>query len=169
MNENTSPPAGTLPIGWLFPLVFTCSGLFVILVALGVIPTSPESMDAPAWVVGIAGGMFFFVGLFLFVRFIPWPGGEQSIARHILETATLFLMLSSFSTLFLWVGFGPGERQFQSSVSFGPLSVFGLDSKEATGRLMFGGFGVLVSLATVYYLVTQIWKLIDLINRRREQ
>jgi len=169
MDEQTSPPPGAIPLGLLFPLVFTCSGLFFILVALGIIPTDPDSLHAPEWVLGASGGMFLFVGLFMFVRFIPWPGGEQSIIRHILETALLFLTMSSFSAVFLWVGFGPGERQFQSSVSLGPLSIFGMDSKEATGRIMFGGFGVFATLITVYYLVTHIWKLIDLINHRLER
>lgn len=168
MNESPSP-LSSISLAWLFPLVFICSGLFIVLVASGIIPTDPASMHAPRWVVGLVGGMFLAAGLFLLLRFIPWPGGERSIIPHLLKTALLLLTMSAFSAVFLWTGFGPGERNFQGGFSIGPLSIFGLDSKEITGRIMFGGFGVFAALLTLYYLVTQIWQLIDLLEQHREE
>ena len=58
-------------------------------------------------------------------------------------------MLCAFASVFLWVGFGPGEREFSTSSSFLFFSVSG-EGNATFGRIIFGGGGVLIALLTLF-------------------
>ncbi|RME06051.1 MAG: hypothetical protein D6803_07470, partial [Anaerolineae bacterium] len=154
MNQN-QPPL------W-FPLIFMIVGLLVMLVGVGIIPVIPESVHGPLWLLTTFGLMFLSAGLGLLA--MSGEKGEDSLARHILQWIALTITIGSFSTLFLWVGFGPGEREFSGGLSLGPLS-FGQSGNEMIGRCMFGGFGLFAALMALYFFVTKLWQIVDLIAR----
>jgi hypothetical protein len=57
-------------------------------------------------------------------------------------------MLAAFASIFLWVGFGPGEREFSSSTSFFLITIIN-QGNEIIGRILFGGCGLVMVLVTV--------------------
>jgi hypothetical protein len=81
-------------------------------------------------------------------------------------------MMAAFSSVFLWVGFGSGERSFQTETSFGTVSTTG-HGNELTGRCLFGMFGLATTLGTLYYMVSQplvisgVWTPPRLLRRNR--
>ena len=77
-------------------------GLFIIAVSIW---GDGSGFHAPRWVVGAAGGVFLLAGLAIFTQDHP-----------ILSSLLRALLLTSFGAVFTWVSFGPGEREFSSSV-----------------------------------------------------
>jgi len=68
---NFPPRSRTTIHGWpalLFSLPFVGFGTWIVLVAAGIAPISTGSMNAPPWVVGVAGGTFGGAGLFLMLH-----------------------------------------------------------------------------------------------------
>lgn len=115
---------------WLFLGI----GLLIVALGLGLIRSNPESMHAPRWVVVCSGGLFAVAGLLM-----ASPREPQSLSARLL----IAVFLSLFAAVFGWVGLGTGPRQFSSSVSFGGLSTHGTGN-AILGRVLFGGFGILV-------------------------
>lgn len=135
-------------------------GLFIILVSVDIIHTDPESIHAPRWVLTLAGMIFTFVGLYILSTGLPAPGESGS---HLLRWIQYFLvlgMLTAFAAVFLWVGFGSGERQFSSSGSFLFFTVSG-QGNEIFGRIVFGGGGILAALIAAYYAFSEARKIIS--------
>ena len=66
----------------------------------------------------------------------------------------------SFAASFLWIGFGPGERQFSSSISLPFIHISG-KGNDIIGRIVFGGSGFLGGLLTAYYALTEARKIIS--------
>lgn len=151
----------------LMGLLFVVAGSAIVLVALDVIPVNPESLQAPRWVVGAAGAMFFFLGLLVFAQGIAGPGGEQIILFQWVQYMLTLGALISFSSVFIWVGLGAGERQFQSSGSIGPIGVSG-QGNDWLGRCMFGGFGLLVAVGTLFYALNRPLQLLGINPKERE-
>ncbi len=160
---NDPQPSYGAPL-W-FPLIFIIVGLLITLAGLGVIPIDPASLQGPRWLLTAFGIMFLFGGLSVLAA--PQMKNKDSLVRNILQLFIVTIMLSSFSAIFLWVGFGPGERHFTGGISLGPLSTSGANDK--LGRWMFGGFGLLIALVTLYSFAAQVWKIVDLIARRMEE
>ena len=120
-------------------VMFVATGLLPIALAAGLITPKPGQMHAPAWVVFLAGCCFSLVGTVLIlperaIRLRGFFGG---------------LFVTAFSTVFLWIGFGPGERQFRSGFSIGPASSWSVGG-EMDGRLVFGVAGVLIAAFAVW-------------------
>ena len=67
-------------------------------------------------------------------------------------------MLAAFATVFLWVGFGGGEREFSSSGSFLFFTIGG-KGNEIIGRIVFGGGGIIAVLITGYYAFSEARKI----------
>jgi hypothetical protein len=122
-------------------------GLGLVLVSLDVIPVDPESFHAPRWVLTLAGMMFTFVGLFIFSNGFFSPAELRDPIVRWIQYFLMVGMLASFAAIFLWVGFGPGEREFNSSVSFFLLTI-GNRGSEIIGRILFGGCGLVMALIT---------------------
>lgn len=135
-------------------------GLFVMLTALDVIPTPPENFNAPRIVVAAAGLVFALAGIMIFI------GGsfsEEEMNRPLLAWVWFLLRLIvmvAFSSVFLWVGFGTGEREFQTTSSFGGVTTTGAGS-SSFGRFLFGGAGVLFGVGTLWVSFVQVRSLIQ--------
>ena len=151
----------------LMGIIFVGAGSTIVLLALNVIPVNPESLEAPRWVVGAAGAMFFFLGLLVFAQGIAGPGGEQVILFQWVQYMLTLGALISFSSVFIWAGLGTGERQFQSSGSVGPISFSG-QGDDLLGRCMFGGFGLLVAVLTLFYALNRPLQLLGINDEEQE-
>ncbi len=131
-----------MAFGGLFFLV----GAFIVMISADVIHVDPSSFNAPRWVVGGAGAVFMLAGTMTALQGAFGPKPEESLLYLwlILIIGTIFMLV--FSSLFLWVGFGPGEREFSSSASLGPIATSG---GVSTGRFVFGGSGILMIFFTL--------------------
>jgi len=147
-------PGCSLAIGLVFGGVFALAGAYIVAISFDIIPVDPENFKAPRLVVAAAGMAFFFAGVWVaFQAGLGEMGGDTRSAKWVQYILTLAIMVA-FVSVFLWAGFGPGEGQFQTSGSFGPLTTTGTAS-EAEGRFVFGGFGILAGLGVLYYAITQ--------------
>ncbi|MBL6965426.1 MAG: hypothetical protein ISR60_02620 [Anaerolineales bacterium] len=142
-------------------LIFMVVGGLIILMAVDILPLDPASLHAPRWVLGAAGALFFLSGALVFLQGIAGPDGEHDVLVQWVQYVLVLGAMLAFSSVFLWVGFGPGEREFQTTTSVGPLSVSG-QGNDVVGRCLFGGFGALAALGTVYYAFQQLTKILNL-------
>jgi len=154
------PPWAGGCMGLVMSLSFFGMGLFIILISFDVIPTPPENFNAPRIVVAAAGLVFALAGIMIF---ISANYSEEEMNKPLLawvRSFLVFLIMVAFSSVFLWVGFGPGEREFQSSTSFGGVTSTG-EGSSFFGRLLFGGVGLLCGLGTLWVSFVQIRSLIQ--------
>ncbi len=144
-NEFSSRDRSTIVAGVIATLV----GLFIVLVSVDIIHSDPESFHAPRWVLILAGLTFGCAGLLILSESLFSPSEQQ---HPILVWVKYFLtvgMLTAFASVFLWVGFGTGEREFSASGSFLFFTISGAGN-AVIGRILFGGAGVLMALLTLF-------------------
>ena len=154
MNENNpfvQGIAGCLPI--LLGVIASLVGLVILLAGLNIIPFNLPSSEIPRWMLSAIGTMFFCIGIFAVTRAFP-PATQQSALCQWLQYFALVGGLGAFSAIFLWVGFGPGEREFESSTTIGPFTTSG-KGDELIGRVLFGGFGLLTGLGTLWIAISR--------------
>lgn len=135
---------------WLMTTMFVSMGLMIVLMAFDVIHLDPADIHAPRWVVAVSGMMFVIAGFLI-------PASQNHLkAEPGLRVQFLGLMLMGcFAAVFSWVAFGPGEREFSTSVN--GFAVEG--SGETFGRAVFGFFAVLVDLWLVWGVYSFLKKL----------
>jgi hypothetical protein len=134
-------------------LFATGMGIFIILMSVDIIHADPESIHAPRWVLTLAGIMFTSIGLYTFSTGLLSPNEQKLPIIQWIQYFLILGMLTAFAAIFLWIGFGPGEREFSSSGSIGFLTVSG-KGNDILGRIMFGGGGLLAALMAGYYAFT---------------
>ena len=164
MNEmNETKPLPTW-VGGCIVLVMSLSffgmGLFVMLISFDVIPTPPENFNAPRIVVAAAGLVFALAGIMIFIR---GSFSEEEMNSPLLAWVWFVLKLvvmAAFSSVFLWVGFGSGEREFQTTSSFGGVTTTG-EGSSSFGRFLFGGAGVLFGFMTLWVSFIQFRSLMQ--------
>ena len=153
MNEPKEvkplPPWMSGCIVLVMSLSFFGMGLFVMLISVDIIPTPPENFNAPRIVVAATGLVFALAGIMIFIG-----GSFSQEERNTPLLAWVWFVLklvvmAAFSSVFLWVGFGPGEREFQTTSSFGGVTSTG-EGSSFFGRFLFGGAGVLFGLITLW-------------------
>lgn len=104
------------------------SGVLPILAAFDVGPFK-EGKHAPDWVLGAAGGLFLFAGLFI------WTAG--SALGKVVATVLPVAMFGGFAAIANWVAFGAGPRECSASISgFG--GAFGYGAGDLECRIAFG-------------------------------
>lgn len=112
-------------------------GGFIMLRSLGVFGPVTGTADGPIWLGAAIGFVFFAGGCSVILKAIygdlDSSGGELAprapAAARFLYGALGFSIVAGLGSLFTWVAFGPGERQFSGSGAFlGPF----------VGRAMFG-------------------------------
>jgi hypothetical protein len=146
-----------LPIGWAIglPLFFgglvAVPGLLLILTGLNIIDIYPEFKDGPRWVFSILGLPFFAWGVWIASRAFEGKEGENSIIAQIAGHILILANLIPMAGIFLWGGFGPGERNFRVETTFGSHSVTSTGD-ELVGRLIFGGVGIVMAVLAVLYI-----------------
>jgi hypothetical protein len=151
MSKRATPVPAV--VKWLLGPVLSVAGLLGVGVGFGLIELEPERVRAPLWVLGAVGVAFVSLGLNLLLegmealrRFRGWLG---------------FAFLVSFASVFNWIAFGPGERQFSSRSSFGSGGVgvtTAAESGELGGRIAFGVFAVLMNLLIASPLILWLWR-----------
>ena|SRR5258706_11866766 len=75
-------------------------------------------------------------------------GGALVLLPAKLQLPFAALMVTSLAVLFDWVAFGPGERQFTSSLGVGGGRVTWTGG-ELAGRAFFGVFALLMDIAAI--------------------
>jgi hypothetical protein len=153
-------PGCSLAIGLAFGGIFALVGAYIVSISLGLLPSNPDNFKAPRLVVAVAGMVFFLAGVWVaFQSGLGAWGADTPFAKW-MQYILVLVIMTLFASIFIWVGFGPGERSFQTSTSIGPVTTSGTGS-EGEGRCVFGGFGVLAGFATLVYAVRQGMKLLN--------
>ena len=149
-SPNPSPQKNTALLVGILP---TLVGFVIILVAADIIHADPASIHAPRWVLALAGMVFAFAGLSTLSQSLFTPAEQRSPALRWTQYFLGLGIFASFAATFLWIGFGPGERQFSGSASFLFFRASG-QGDELLGRIIFGGGGILSALLTAYFAYT---------------
>jgi len=112
-----------------------CAAMGLLLVGIvihGAVHADPFTADS---LMGVpAGLMFVFAGIFMALP-------PESKWRYLLAT----LLVTCFALTFDWVAFGPGERKFSGSFSFG-IAATGFQPGELFGRASFGVCAVFLDI-----------------------
>lgn len=111
-----------------FGAIFVIAGCGIMAIGGGVIPVDPSSVHAPGWVIVLCGVVFALAGVMVCLN---GKTGEW------MNEAFALLLMVCFATVFSWVAFGPGERQFSGGASAGGVGVGGSVGSTA-GRVAFG-------------------------------
>jgi hypothetical protein len=143
-----------------FGVLFTGTGLYIMLVGAGVVPVpgGPANLHAPLWVAFLAGLPFFCAGIAILLQAL---GGADANGKlppdapawmHALQRLTVLVILAAFAVLATWVALAGDPDQFSGSfIGFG----FGV----SIARIAFG-FGALVCwVATIAMAVSVVRKL----------
>lgn len=76
--------------------------------AFDIIHIDPDGLQAPRWVLGAVGLMFFLAGVMVIAQGIAGPGAEQVVLFQWLQLFLVTGIMVSFAAVFAWVGLGPG-------------------------------------------------------------
>ncbi len=109
------------------------SGLYILGIASGIVPTDLGSVHAPMWLVTLCGILFLIGGIAAL--------GIDVFSRRVQDVLGVFVLMIFFAICF-WIAFGSGERQFN-----------GGSVNPAFGRAVFGGGAVIC-----FFLVLYAWK-----------
>jgi len=153
-------PGCSLAIGLALGGIFALAGAYIVSISLGLLPSNPDNFKAPRLVVAAAGMVFFLAGVWVaFQAGLGAWGADTPMAKWVQYFLALAMMIA-FVSVFLWAGFGTGERSFQTTTSIGPVTSTG-SASEGEGRCIFGGFGVLAAFGVLVYAVRQGMKLLN--------
>ena len=141
-------------------IITILAGLFIILVSADIIHADPESIHAPRWVLTLVGLIFALSGLAIVTQALFTPSELKSPALRWVQYFIGLGIFVSFAASFLWIGFGPGERQFSSSISLPFIHISG-KGNDIIGRIVFGGSGFLGGILMVYYALNEAHKIIS--------
>jgi hypothetical protein len=121
-----------------------CAAMGLLLVGIvihGAVHADPFTADS---LMGVpAGLMFVFAGIFMALP-------PESKWRYLLAT----LLVTCFALTFDWVAFGPGERRFSGSFSFG-IAATGFQPSELFGRALFGVGAVMLDIWAIAMWIGQ--------------
>jgi hypothetical protein len=131
-------------------------GGWMLLASLGVFgQPMRHTDDAPDWMGALIGFLFFGGASAAMINVVygaadqmsgQLPTGAPALAR-ILSGALGVAVTLGLAIVFVWIGFGPGERHFAGSGAFlGPL----------VGRAMFGLFGLLTFVIVCWMVVRRL-------------
>jgi hypothetical protein len=136
VNPSAAPPLSTAG-KWCFALLFWVAGGLVIALAMDWIHAPPENFHAPRWVVGVAGLVFFAGG------FAPLVNASD---KNSWGSSTLVLVVvAGMASVFNWVAFGDGPRQFSGGMSLGGIGT-PTPVSAAGGRIAFGIGAVILDM-----------------------
>jgi len=127
-------------------------------ISLGILPSDPEAFKAPRLVVAAAGAVFVLGGLMVLLQGSFSAGGQQTTLYKWLEFFIIGGFLITFAGIFLWVGFGPGERAFQTTTTLGPVTTTG-EGSPLMGRCLFGTFGLGTLIAALLFIYKKLMTL----------
>jgi hypothetical protein len=119
-------------------------GLFIVLSAFGFIP-SRGSTDGERWIGVIVGVVFVFGGVAVVIQTCAkatpdgvLPANAPTWVRMTLRLLSLAIVVS-FGAIGTWISFGPGKREFSSSIPFLPTWL-----NEPIGRTVFAVGSIII-------------------------
>lgn len=122
-------------------LACIAAGLFPMITALGVVPAWEDKMNAPRWVVFLAGSLFFMAGTWLLLQAAVGEAAARAFGSVVGLTA-----LAGLTAISNWVAFGGGDRSDCS----GGISALGFGfsqvASEIECRAAFGYGALLIDL-----------------------
>lgn len=132
-NQNKKPPKA-------FSWIFMGTGISIILISLEVILVDDAAINAPLWVIGICGLVFFLAGLLIFL-------GEKSKYNNLLAG----LLIAGMGAVGSWVALFGTDSGFAGGIPF--LSP---EFNVSLARLLFGFGGLICFLIAGYAFKQQI-------------
>ena len=120
-------------------VITVLAGAVLVALSAGIIPADDRMFNAPRWVLGACGLLLFFAGFLVIVppqmpRMKNFLGG---------------MLLTTFAAIPGWIAFGPGQRAFGGSFSFGEI-ISASHPGETTGRIVFGIAAVVLGCFAAY-------------------
>jgi len=131
-------------------LLFMGAGVLPVLAALGVEPLA-EGMNAPPWVVGLAGALFIAAGATVTLQAL----GAAAIWGQIL----VGFIVAGMAGVANWVAFGDGARECTSSLS---LPFLQLDTGIPDCRIAFGYGALFMDAILLLFISSQLKQAEDL-------
>ena len=125
-------------------------GIFVICAVHGMFGPVKNPGQSPLWVGTLAGFVFVAGGLLVMIQTFT-EGTKPPLWARVVLMAGLLTITGGLSAIALWVGFGPGPREFQISGSFGSGTSTGI-----VGRVIFGIGGLAVGALFIAFLVSAV-------------
>lgn len=145
-----------LPLGWVIALrlfvggFFYVPGLLLIGSSLGITDAIPWATRMPVWGAILVGLPFVSMGAVIASGLKSFGDEDTSVPAGV-KLVLLLSFLAPMALIFLWGGFGPGEREFTVTTTIGSTEVTG-PGDELTGRLLFGGSGVFMIIVILLYV-----------------
>lgn len=102
------------------------AGLFPMVTALGIVPAWEEKMNAPRWVVFLAGSLFFMAGTWLLLQAAVGEAAVKAFGSVVGVAA-----LVGLTAISNWVAFGGGDRSDCS----GGISVLGFGFSQVASEI----------------------------------
>ena len=149
-----------LPLGWTIAIRLFVGGLpavpalLMIASSLGITDAIPWATRMPIWGALLVGLPFIAMGAMIASGLKSFGDEDTSVPAGV--KLVLFLsFLVPLALIFLWGGFGPGERHFTVTTTIG-LPFVSTESTsvgdELTGRLIFGGSGIFMLMTILFYV-----------------
>lgn len=149
-----------LPLGWVIALRLffgglpAVPGLLLIASALGITDAIPWATRMPIWGALLVGLPFIAMGAMIALGFQNFGGEDTSVPAGV-KLVLLLSFLVPMALLFLWGGFGPGEREFTVTTTIG-LPFISTEATgpgdELTGRIIFGGTGIFMTIVILAFV-----------------
>lgn len=158
MSNNASQGPESFLGSMVFGGIFFLAGSFIVLLAVDIIHADSGSFNAPRWVIGVAGGAFMLAGTMVALQGAFGPEGMQSKLYLWLQFLLGLAFMLLFASVFLWVGFGEGEREFSTSTTLGPITTSG-SGEVSSGRLVFGIGGILMVFFAIWMSYANLKKI----------
>ena len=136
----------------LLGLAVMSAGVAVVLAS---ILAGPEKFHAPRWVVGSAGGAFLVFGAWtaaIYARGFDPKNPRETLPSPAVQLAVFIPGMLLFAAPFHWVAFGPGPRQFSTTLSI-PFLSLRQTGNGLGGRIAFGVGALLADAILVAAIV----------------
>ena len=147
-----------------FAIAMAAIGLYIILVAWGVLPMPDGGASAPAFILVLAGLAFMFAGASLMIRARTGADDKDGdlpaaapLWTHVTYRAIGIAVAASLAAIGTWIAIGSGPRQFDMSIPLAGTAPAG----NTLGRTIFGLGAVIVWIYVIALTVGTVRKLFD--------
>ena len=152
-NEKPLPIGLVIALRFFFGGLFAVPGLLLIGSSLGLMDIIPWASKIPIWGALLTGLPFVSMGAMIAAGLKSFGEEDTSVSPEI-KLVLLLSFLAPLALIFLWAGFGPGEREFTVITTVDSTESTGAGD-ELTGRILFGGVGIFMAVIALLYIHTQ--------------
>jgi hypothetical protein len=118
--------------------IFTAVGGFIMAVGAGIVPTSPEQVHAPMWIIAMAGLVFVLGGVVMLAGWLEQEGaspvGTPVTTNPIPQILVLAIMVC-MAAMATWATFAEGE--IEGGIAL-PFVSYDSEINQYLGRALFG-------------------------------